>query len=114
MFNILQWFGTVVVDCRAHAPLRLRESVVGADAASAAALPLKDDAMCIAAPDEVLGALGGRVRGGLYALSADYLQFYLKAPVMKTTSPPAAQLIAGYPMVFIGDENGTVWAFTLN
>ena len=78
-FNVLQWFGTVVVDCRsggrggaattAAATARLRESVLCVDAAAAAALPPKDDAVAIGAPPDVLDALAARARRGVHVLS---------------------------------------------
>jgi hypothetical protein len=75
-YNVLQWFGTVAIDLRAMATSRLRESVVIEDAPAAAALPLKDDAVCIgasAAPTEreraLLDAVTRRVRRTVYLLS---------------------------------------------
>ena len=68
-FNVLQWFGTVVVDCRPRALHRLRESVLCSDAAAAAALPPKDDAIAVGAPQEVLDALATRARRSVHVLS---------------------------------------------
>ena len=75
-YNVLQWFGTVAIDLRAMAASRLRESVIIDDAPAAAALPLKDDAVCIgasAAPNEheraLLDAVTHRVRRTVYLLS---------------------------------------------
>ena len=68
-FNVLQWFGTVVVDCRPEASSRLRESHLLTDAAAIGALPPKDDAVAIGASPELLEALSGRVRRAVHALS---------------------------------------------
>lgn len=68
-FNILQWFGTVVIDCRQGATHRLRESILCADVATVASLPTKDDAIVIGAPQDVLDALATRVRRGVHVLS---------------------------------------------
>ena len=75
-FNVLQWFGTVVVDFRSAPPaeLRLRESMAVGDVAAAAALPLKDDVLCLGADDAGadnarLDAVAGRVRRCVYQLT---------------------------------------------
>ena len=73
-FNVLQWFGTVVVDCRPRASHRLRESVLCADASAVLLLPPKDDAVAIGAPPEILNALATRARRGVHVLSERALQ----------------------------------------
>lgn len=68
-FNILQWFGTAVIDCRPRATHRLRESMLCADAAAASSLPPKDDAIAIGAPDDVVLALTTRARRSVHVMS---------------------------------------------
>ncbi len=83
-FNVLQWFGTVVVDFRTAATARMRESVLLADDAGAvAALPhMKDDAICLpdgsgsysaAHADALVRAVAARVRRTLYVLAPQAL-----------------------------------------
>ena len=79
VFNMLQWFGTVVVDCRAVVPkggARLRESMVCVDAAAVDKLTFagKDDAICIGATLEVTTAVTSRVRRSVHELSERALQ----------------------------------------
>ena len=74
-FNVLQWFGTIVVDCRPDdVSPQLRESLRLHDAAAVAALPPKDDAIAIGASAEVLEALARRVRRAVYVLSEEALR----------------------------------------
>ena len=54
-FNILQWFGTIVLDFRAEGR-RLRESVLITDASSVSSLPIKDDAVCLGALREAVSS----------------------------------------------------------
>ena len=72
-FNVLQWFGTIVIDCRPDdddaPPVRLRESHQLCDAAAVAQLPPKDDAVAIGASREILDALASRARRAVHSLS---------------------------------------------
>merc|ERR1711879_1129141 len=47
VYNILQWYGTLVADARPHASPRLCESLVCPDKVQLATIPFRDDALVI-------------------------------------------------------------------
>ena len=73
-YNVLQWFGTIVVDGRPQASTRLCESTVCLDASAAAALPLKDDAVAIELSPEVAAVVAGRVRRSVRTITVRALE----------------------------------------
>eukprot|EP00656_Telonema_subtile_P033165 TRINITY_DN36608_c0_g1_i1.p1 TRINITY_DN36608_c0_g1~~TRINITY_DN36608_c0_g1_i1.p1 ORF type:complete len:262 (+),score=67.73 TRINITY_DN36608_c0_g1_i1:71-856(+) len=70
-FNVLQWCSTIVVDCRpddVHVS-RLTESIVCPGLHQVAALPFKDDALCIHTPDAIRSVLQKRLFNSLFVVS---------------------------------------------
>lgn len=70
-FNILQWYGTVLIDSRQDATDRLAESLVCPGAAALAAVPFRDDALVIGSlSDEAMVVLSGRVNKCIYTIGS--------------------------------------------
>ena len=52
LYNIMQWYSTVVVDCRPESTHRLRGSVVRPSMDFIRTMPFKDDAICVECPGD--------------------------------------------------------------
>ncbi|CAE7208973.1 unnamed protein product [Symbiodinium sp. KB8] len=90
VYNILQWYGTVVIDMREGDVERLAESWVCPDIAALAKLTFRDDALVMGfLPAEAEAVLQGRVRRRVYTVGSAVVEPLLRS--FKVLSAPPVQ-----------------------